>query len=476
MPLLFMVPVITPAIAAPDRRWLSIDPSTPFERVPTTEHPLGRGAVRLRVPGRDGPVELDAAPAAVITLVDGASVPEALAEHGVALGRSERSWRVAVQPADSRDAYDLAMEWAAHPAVSSALPDLRYRHRPTVEFDDPDLGAQWYLEVLGFDAMSERSLGDAAVRVAVIDGGIDIGHPDLAGSVDSPWDVLDGDDDPTPPLGEGCEDGVMDLCDDHGTSSAGIVAARSNNAVGIVGLCSECTLIPIRLLGEGSGLSEDVAAFEHAIDADAWVINNSWGFVEPIAVPAPLADVIARALTEPRDGKGAVVVFAAGNEDRELDTTEITALPGVLTVSATDENGVATDYTNRGDPIDIAAPSATVTLAAGGGLNTTYGGTSAAAPVATGVAAWTLSYRPELSGAEVTELLIATARPVVEPGEHDIVFGYGHLDPETLIDTLEGGPEPTPEDSPRACASRAARTPSCLLTLFPLIMLLRRRK
>jgi subtilisin family serine protease len=467
-------------VAHADRaNWLRVDPSAPFERVsmaPERRARLGEGAVRIRVPGLEGAVELDAAPAAVLTLRPGAPVPAGLRETGVPLGRTERSWRVSVPPGSGQDALDLALEWSEHPAVQSAMPDIRYGHERMVEFDDPELGAQWYLDLLAFDAMASRTLGDPQVRVAVIDGAIDIGHADLAAGVDSPWDVIDEDDDPSPVPGELCDEGVVEICDDHGTSTSGIIAARSNNAVDIVGLCSECTLIPIRLLGPGNGfgLAEDIAAFEHAIDSDAWVVNNSWGFTEAIAVPAPLADVIERTMVEPRDGLGAVVVFAAGNDDRELHPDEMTGIPGVLTVSATDRYGFATNFTNIGSTVDIAAPSATVTLAAGGGLNTTYGGTSAAAPVVSGIAAWTLSYRPELSASEVADLLVRTARSAGEPGEHTAEFGYGHIDPENLIAELEGTNEPDVEDVPRACASASGM--AGIGALLPLLLVLVRRR
>ena len=95
----------------------------------------------------------------------------------------------------------------------------------------------------------------------------------------------------------------------------GVIAARANNNIGVVGFCAQCTVIPIRLIGEYiAPLSADIEAFEHAIAQDAWVINNSWGYAEAIPVSDTLKEVIDRANSEPRDGRGAVVVFAAGND------------------------------------------------------------------------------------------------------------------------------------------------------------------
>src|SRR5690606_37523150 len=120
-------------------------------------------------------------------------------------------------------------------------------------------------------------------------------------------------------------------------SVAGIVGARAGNGMGMVGFCPTCRMIPIKMLGEGEGaLSRDVAAFEHALDAGAWVINNSWGFTTSMPVPGPLREVIERAETEGRDGLGTLVVFSAGNDDRQIADDEVESLPSVLCVTATD--------------------------------------------------------------------------------------------------------------------------------------------
>lgn len=156
----------------------------------------------------------------------------------------------------------------------------------------------------------------------------------------------------------------------------------------IVGLCPECSRVPIKLLGDGdTPLSTAVAAFKYAIAQNVAVINNSWGYADAADVPPPLADVLSRATTETRGGLGALVVFAAGSDDRSLRDGEMTGLPGVLCVSAVDHDGNPTNYTNFGSTVDVAAPSATVSLAPGGGTTETFGCTSAAAPVVSGLAA-----------------------------------------------------------------------------------------
>lgn len=387
-------------------------------------------------------------PAAVVVLRSGAPVPAELAARAESLGG--RSWRLpAAEPVAE------AARWAAHPAVEAADPDMLVPRRRT-DFDDPGYGGQWYLEKLKAEALFAVSLGTPDTHVAVIDSATDIAHPDLVDAVSAPWDTVDEDADPSPNRGDFCPDGVNAICDEHGTAVSGIIAARANNGTGIVGLCPQCTLVPIRLISDGeTPISADVRAFEHAIEQNAAVINNSWGFVEATPAPRALAAVIHRAATETRGGLGAVVVFAAGNDDRMLEDDELTGLPDVLCVSAADSYGRPTAYTNRGPSVDVAAPSATVTLAPGGGMTQTFGGTSAAAPVVSGLAAWALSVAPEMTAADLRALLVETAvqSPLITPDEngHHDVYGFGMVDPTAMLARL-APPEPDAGVLPDAAA------------------------
>ena len=389
-----------------------------------------------------------------------------------------RSWRL---PVASPTAAVANAQRLAEEGYQSVFPDVITRAQPQSS-DDPLREGQWYLDALDIAPLHALTRGDPAVRVAVLDSGIDIAHPDLASKVVAPYDAFSDDEDPSPEPGEYCFDGSDRVCDDHGTAVAGVAVAEADNGAGAVGLCPDCSLVPIKLLGEGTGaLSRDVAAFEHAIASDAAVINNSWGFVRPTAVPAPLADVIARAATEPRGGLGALVVFAAGNDDREIRDDELQALADVLCVTATDSYGRYTNYTNHGASVDLSAPSATVSIAPNEGTTTTFGGTSAAAPVVAGLAGWALSVRPELSAAELRGLLLDTAVPsplvTHDDAGHHPYYGFGTVDPTALLAALEEGGDLS-EDPAGATEDETGCTTapgSLAASLLALLMAARRR-
>lgn len=415
-------------------------------------------------------ISLRAQPAVVVATLAGAGAP---AVGATPLGASGRTWRVPTR--DVAAALDLAVALAADPRVIAAFPDVIL---PKVRRgDDPERGAQWYLDELDMAPLFSLTYGDPAVRVAVLDSGIDIAHPDLAAGIADPYDAHDDDDDPSPIPGEYCQSGT-EICDEHGTAVSGIIGARADNGVGIVGMCADCTIVPIKLLGEdGGAISADIRAFEWAIDHDAWVINNSWGFVNATPVPGPLAEVIRRAATEGRDGLGIVVVFAAGNDDREVGDDEMQAMPEVVCVGAIDRYDNPTAYTNEGDSLDVAAPSATYSLAPEGGYTGNFGGTSAASPVVAGLAGWILSVDPSLTAVEVRELLVSTAledpRVTFDDEGHHPVYGYGIIDPAAILAVLQpDGPE---AEVPKGCAcDTPGHAPWGLVALLALVGVRRR--
>lgn len=339
------------------------------------------------------------------------------------------------------DGLDVAVRLAPRVAAGDlvlASPDLGVMHRAAaidVPPDDPRFGAQWYLDRIGILDAWTLSTGDAATTISVVDDGCDLLHEDLMPRMLPGADVFDGDDDPSfLPSSAG---------NAHGTACAGIAAAAGDNGLGIAGACPECSLRCVRLLGPSGTaipISADVRAFELAIEWGVSVVSNSWGFVEPITAPAPLATAIEAVFTEGRGGLGALVVFAAGNDDREIFDYEIEALRGVVTVGAIRSRDEATSFSNHGAALDLVAPTGTVTADItgpdgneAGDYTALFGGTSSAAPVVSGVAALLFSAVPEATAEEVHDALLAGVRPapyaMPDAMGHDPLYGYGVVDP-----------------------------------------------
>jgi serine protease len=348
--------------------------------------------------------------------------------------------------------------------LRQAIPDLYLRHelRGMIP-NDPRYPDQWYYSKLRMPDAWALSLGSADTTIVVVDNGCDLAHPDLAAKMDPGKDVITPDNDPSYVLGaEG---------NAHGTECAGIIGAVTNNEVGIAGGCPECRLRCVRMLAapsESTPASADIEAFQFALEVDADVVSNSWGFVGHVTVPQPLVDAVNEVFDTGRSGRGALVIFAAGNDGRLIGDDELEAVRGVLCVSAVNNYDEATQFTNYGPAVDLAAPTGTVTTdisgvggSDAGDYTAAFGGTSSACPVVAGIAGLLVSVAPDKTSAELYDILTRNARrapnAVPDANGHDDTYGFGIVSPvATLEDALglnQGGdPEgPLPKNSRDGC-------------------------
>ncbi|NJN29000.1 MAG: S8 family serine peptidase [Cyclobacteriaceae bacterium] len=193
---------------------------------------------------------------------------------------------------------------------------------------------------------------------------------------------------------------------------------------------------------------------------NADILSNSWNYVIPPGTIQPIEiDVISTAIADAmalgrlRNGVrlGCVVVFGSGNFNQSFNGVAFPArLPGVITVGAINKNGAILDYSSRGAEMDLVAPSGNIQ----GDVNTTdrmgtngynsgnymnnFGGTSAACPQVSGVAALILSANPTLTQAQVRTILQNTATDMGTTG-FDNTFGFGRLNAQAALQAVTNG-------------------------------------
>jgi subtilisin family serine protease len=332
---------------------------------------------------------------------------------------------------------------------------------------DPLAARQWYLtQDRAFDAW-ETVPALNPVKVAVIDSGIDGGHPEFAGRIAAARSFVGGS-----PLVD--EQG-------HGTFVAGEIAAGLNNGVGIAGIAFPAQLLIAKVVRPDGSISLDAEAqaIRWAADEGARVINLSIGGVrDPADKSQDTYSPEEAAAVEYAVRAGVVVVAAVGNSDQAPASpwpyaSYPSALPHVIGVGALARDGSVPDFSDR-DPlfVDIAAPGEDLLSTFPRQLTAVrpacpdqgYSdcgpdeyrfaeGTSFAAPQVSAAAALLIAVDPQLRPEQVSALLEHSAQDV-NPADgcrkcpllRDSLSGWGRLDITSAVIALEDGPLP-PVDS-----------------------------
>lgn len=279
---------------------------------------------------------------------------------------------------------------------------------------------QWGPQLIGLPAALDLATSRQPVNVAVVDTGIDLAHPDLAAHLwtnpgEIPADGIDNDHngyiDDVHGWDFANEDADPSDTSDHGTHVAGIIAAGTDNGIGIAGIAPGARLMALKFMvpvgGRETGTTADaVRALDYARLNGAQVINNSWSSSATDLATDPVCQAITAAL-----GANIVVVNAAGNDATDLDShvsppfLAPAQCPGPeITVAATTSGDFLWSPVSLGNPgsnygsasVDLGAPGQTIrsTVHLGYASNT---GTSMAAPHVAGAAALLLGEMPALS-------------------------------------------------------------------------------
>ena len=325
--------------------------------------------------------------------------------------------------------------------------------------NDPLAPRQWHLsQVRAFDFWPELPTL-AGVRVAVIDSGIDGSHPDFQGRIAASRTFVGGS--------------ALTDQQGHGTFVAGLIAAQTNNELGVAGIAFPAQLVIAKVVRSSRlvSLEAEAAAIRWAVDEGARVINLSLGGLrDPRDIERDTYSSLEAAAIRYAYTRGAVLVAAVGNADQAPESpwpwaSSPAALPHVVGVSALDREGSVSGFSNR-DPIynDIAAPGQEIVSTFPRSLTSArpncneqgYSicgpddyrnaeGTSFAAPQVAAAAALLLSVRPFLQPDQVAHLLERSAVDVNAttgcrrcPFQRDSYTGWGRLDVAKALGGLDG--------------------------------------
>ena len=285
----------------------------------------------------------------------------------------------------------------------------------TASFNDVEPSDEvipWGVDRIDADLAWQYSTGEK-VRVAVIDTGIDIDHPDLQANIHGGINTIYPDQGYTDP---------DDFDDDHGhgTFVAGIIAADDNN-IGVIGVAPDAWLYGVKVLNsQGSGyISDIIEGIEWCIDKDMQVINMSFG--GSVDYPA-LHDACDAAWDH-----GCILVASEGPSG---GTWYPAAYSSVIAVAATDRNDVQ-PY-QYGNELELVAPGEGILSTVPGGGYAVMSGTSLGCPHVSGTAALVWALHPQYNNGRIRRILQRTSEDLGAPG-WDLYYGYGLVDAERAV-------------------------------------------
>ncbi len=305
------------------------------------------------------------------------------------------------------------------------LPQLIYQ--PNDPQSNP-LG-QYYLARINAYKAWDTYKGDTSVVIGIIDTGTEPNHEDLQFNVylnrADPLNGVDDDNDGYIDNFKGWDLGMEDndprfVTNPHGVHVTGIAAASTDNGKGIAGVGFKCRYLPVKITEDITGTL--TAAYEgivYAADHGAQIINCSWGGSGGGNYGQDIIDYATI-------NKNCLVVAGAGNNGNSEEFYPA-FYKHVISVAATDENDIVTDFSNYSYEVDVCAPGKNINSTWIGNAYLVSDGTSMASPCAAGVAAVIKSKYPFLTGMQVGEILKATTDTIPVPIQYENKLGTGRV-------------------------------------------------
>ena len=339
-------------------------------------------------------------------------VPDQLADYGISIKTTYN-----LIPSVVVEIPENAISLVEHlPGVSSVQPLFTY-HTMQVP-NDPGYSQLWGMDKISAPSAWNVRTDASSVVVAIVDTGVQITHPDLAGNIwTNPGEIAgNGIDDDNNGFVDDVhgwdfqnnDNSVYDsTSDDHGTHVSGTIGGVGNNGVGVAGVAWNVQLMPLKFLGSSGGSTADaISAIQYATMMGADIISASWG-----------GGGFDQALKDAIDAFPGLFVAAAGNDGVDNDASphypsSYTSANLVSVASTTSTDGMSS-FSNWGaTSVDIGAPGSNIYSTWPGSSYNTISGTSMATPHVSGAAAILLADDPSLTTAQLKAKLLDHVDPI----------------------------------------------------------------
>ena len=328
----------------------------------------------------------------------------------------------------------MANELASDPRVQWAEPDMQFSVQKSLIPNDTGFGNEWHIVntgqfggTPGFDMDGDLAwditTGSASTKVLVMDDGVQQDHPDL--------NLLPGSDFTS----EGGDGGPHNVCDDHGTGTAGTISAVINNGLGAAGIAGGSPVLSARIGISNIPCNGTFSALNSwFVDALAWGESQGARVTNASVSIGASSSLTNKYVTTHTNG---MVHFAAAGNAGSPTVSYPASLGVVHAVAAVTQQGNLASFSNYGSQLSISAPGTSVYTTAVNSSYQFFSGTSAASPAAAAVAALMLSVDSSLTSAEVDNLIRCSAQDLGDVG-FDESFGHGFVNMLWAVQAAQG--------------------------------------
>ena len=276
--------------------------------------------------------------------------------------------------------------------------------------NDEGFAFQYYLKEINATKAWNTTIGNL-LPVAILDTGVDVMHPDLAGKLLDESDLNNSN----------FKDEIG-----HGTGVAGIIAANTNNNQGVAGIAWNAKIVPMKITNENgeATISTVVTALDQAYEKGIMIVQISLS-------TNMYSEILKEAIKEAQD-RDILIISSSGNSGIQ-EPRYPAAFDGVIGVGAVNQFKQIESYSTTGEHITLVAPGNSICTISPDSSYISASGTSFASPQVVGAAILVWSLAPNLSSSEVRDILIQSAEDLGEPGK-DLVYGYGHLNAQKAVE------------------------------------------